>query len=271
MTKTILITGVSSGLGRAIAEATLAAGHRVIGTVRQEPARQTFEQLAPGRAFARLLDVTDTAAIAPLVRSLEAEHGPIDVLVNNAGYGHQGVVEELTLDELRRQLEVNLFAPAALIRAVLPAMRARRTGHIVNISSMGGTVAFAGLGAYNASKFALTGLGDALSQEVAPFGIRVTTVQPGVFRSDWGDRSLSRSDRRFAEYDPVFDPARRPPFRWGDPAALGRVVAETIALDDPPLHLPVGPTALRLMRDKLTGLLAEIDRWERLSEANGEG
>ena len=270
MTKTILITGVSSGLGRAIAEATLAAGHRVVGTVRQERARQAFEQLAPGRAVGRLLDVTDTAAIAPLVQSLEA-HGPLDVLVNNAGYGHQGVVEELTLDELRRQFEVNLFAPAALIRAVLPAMRERRAGHIVNISSMGGTVSFPGLGAYNASKFALTGLGDALAQEVAPFGIRVTTVQPGVFRSDWGERSLSRSERRVAAYDPVFDPARRPPFRWGDPAALGRAVADAIVLDEPPLHLPVGPTALRLMRETLTGLLAEIDRWEPLSEAGGEG
>ncbi len=264
MTKTILITGVSSGLGRAIAEATLAAGHRVVGTVRQERARQAFEQLAPGRAVGRLLDVTDTAAIAPLVQSLEA-HGPLDVLVNNAGYGHQGVVEELTLDELRRQFEVNLFAPAALIRAVLPAMRERRAGHIVNISSMGGTVSFPGLGAYNASKFALTGLGDALAQEVAPFGIRVTTVQPGVFRSDWGERSLSRSERRVAAYDPVFDPARRPPFRWGDPAALGRAVADAIVLDEPPLHLPVGPTALRLMRETLTGLLAEIDRWERVA------
>lgn len=271
MTKTILITGVSSGLGRAIAEATLAQGHRVVGTVRQEQARQAFEQLAPGRAVGRLLDVTDTAAIQPLVQSLEAEHGPLDVLVNNAGYGHQGVVEEIALDDLRRQFEVNLFAPAALIQAVLPAMRARRRGHIVNISSMGGTVTFPGLGAYHASKFALNGLGDALAQEVAPLGIRVTTVAPGVFRSDWGDRSLSRSERTLADYDWVFHAAKRQQFRWGDPAALGRVVAEAIAADDPPRHLLVGPTALRLVREQLAGLLAEIDRWERLSEADGEG
>ncbi len=127
--KTVLITGVSSGLGRAVADAALARGHRVVGTLRDEATRQAFEQLAPGRAFGRLLDVTDTAAIAPLVGAVEAEHGSVDVLVNNAGYGHRGVLEEVTLADLRRQFEVNVFAPVALIQAVLPGMRARGAGH----------------------------------------------------------------------------------------------------------------------------------------------
>ena len=269
--KTILITGVSSGLGRAVAQAALARGHRVVGTLRDEAARQGFERLEPGRAFGRLLDVTKTAAIGPLVAKVEAEHGPIDVLVNNAGYGHRGVLEEVALDDLRRQFDVNVFAPVALIQAVLPGMRARGRGHIVNMTSMGATVAFPGLGAYHGSKFALQGLGDALAEEVAPFGIRVTSVQPGVYRSDWGGRSLATSERRVAGYDWVFDPARTAGLVWGDPTALGRVVAEAIDLDHPPLHLLVGPTALRMVRDKLASLSAEIDHWEELSTAYGEG
>ncbi len=271
MTKTIVITGVSSGLGRAMAEALLARGHLVVGTVRTADARRAFEALAPKRAIGRLLDVTDTDAIRPLVRSVEEAQGAIDVLINNAGYGHRGVVEETALADLRRQFEVNVFAPVALIKAVLPGMRSRGAGHIVNISSMGGVVSFPGLGAYNASKFALTGLGDALAQEVEPFGIRVTTVQPGVFRSDWGDRSLSQATRTVPDYDWVFDPARTAHLRWGDPAALGRVVATLIASSDPPRQILVGPTAIRLVREKLSGLLADIEAWETLSQADGEG
>lgn len=269
--KTILITGVSSGLGRAIAETALDRGHRVIGTLRDEAARRTFDTLAPGRAVGRLLDVTDTAAIGPLIDAIQTQYGSIDVLVNNAGYGHRGVLEEVALDDLRRQFEVNVLAPVALIQAVLPQMRERGRGHIVNMTSMGATVTFPGLGAYHGSKFALQGLGDALAQEVAPFGIRVTAVQPGVYRSDWGGRSLSTSERRVVGYDWVFDPARTADLVWGDPAALGRAVADLIEADDPPLHLLVGPTALRMVRATLAAQSAEIDSWEALSMAGGEG
>lgn len=271
MSKTILITGVSSGLGRAMAEAALARGHLVIGTLREETARQAFEASAPGRSVGRLLDVTDTGAILPLVKLLEAEHGPVDVLINNAGYGHEGVLEEIALEDLRRQFEVNVFAPVALIQAVLPGMRSRRRGHILNISSMGGVVTYPGLGAYHGSKFALLGLGDTLAKEMAPLGIHVTTLQPGFFRSDWGNRSLLRSERKVADYDWVFDTAQRLDFLWGDPAALAEVVMEVVAADIPPSRLLVGPTAIRLVREKLSALSAEIDQWEKLSEANGEG
>lgn len=271
MSKTILITGVSSGLGRAMAEAALARGHLVVGTLRDETARRTFEGSAPGRSIGRLLDVTDTGAIAPLVKSLEAEHGPIDVLINNAGYGHEGALEEIALEDLRRQFEVNVFAPVALIQAVLPGMRSRRRGHILNISSMGGVVTYPGLGAYHGSKFALLGIGDMLAKEVAPLGVHVTTVQPGFFRSDWGGRSLSRSERKVADYDWIFDTTQRVDFRWGDPAALAEVVMEVVATDVPPLRLLVGPTAIRLVREKLSALSGEIEQWAQLSEANGEG
>lgn len=270
MSKTILITGVSSGLGRAIAEGALAAGHTVVGTLRDERQRQAFEQKMPGRSIGRILDVTDTGAIAPLVTALD-EQFALDVLINNAGYGLRGVVEELAIEDLRRQFEVNVFAPAALIQAVLPGMRSRRRGHIVNMSSMGGVVAFPGLGAYNSSKFALLGLGDALAQELAPLGIHVTTVQPGVFRSDWSDRSLVQAEHTIADYDWIFDPNRTADFNWGDPAALASVVVEAIAAEKPPLHLLVGPTAVRLVRAKLAALAEEIDRWEPLSQAGGQG
>ncbi|XBS68253.1 oxidoreductase [Acerihabitans sp. KWT182] len=271
MSKNIFITGVSSGLGRAMAEAALARGHRVIGTLRQGDQLAAFERNAPGRAIGRLLDVTDISKIETLVTSIEAEYGAIDVLINNAGYGLRGVVEELALDALRQQFEVNVFAPVALIQAVLPGMRKRRQGHIINISSMGGVVAFPGLGAYNSSKFAILGIGDALAKEVAPLGIHVTTVEPGVFRSDWGGRSLAQSDHVIPDYHWVFDAKRAPAFNWGDPAALAAVVMDVIDADVPPLHLLVGPTAVRLVREKLAALSAEIDRWEPLSQANGEG
>ncbi|HEY0182768.1 MAG TPA: oxidoreductase [Rhodopila sp.] len=267
--QTILITGVSSGLGRAIAIEALARGHRVIGTVRRADQAKAFGLVAPGRSFGRILDVTDHASIAPLVRAIEADFGTPDVLVNNAGYGLRGVVEELDLDALRHQLEVNLTAPVALIQAVLPGMRARRSGHILNMASMGSVTAFPTLGAYHASKFALLGMGDALAQEVARFGIHVTAILPGVYRSDWNGRSQAHADHEIADYDALL--AQRPDLPWGDPAALGRVVLEAIAYADPPRHLLVGPTALATVRKRLSEWSAEIDRWEALSYAEGQG
>ncbi len=271
MSKTMLITGVSTGLGRAIAAEALARGHRVVGTVRTEESRAAFEALRPGHAFGRILDVTRTAEIAPLVASIEATAGPIDVLINNAGYGHRGVVEEITPDELRRQLEVNVIGAVAVIQAVLPPMRARRRGHILNMSSMGATVTFPGLAAYHASKFALQGIGDTLAAEVAPLGIHVTSLQPGLFRSDWSGRSLAQSRHMIADYDAVLDPPDRAELQWGDPATLARVVLEATEAASPPLHLPIGPTAVRSVRGKLAALLAEVDALETWSMSTGEG
>lgn len=267
--KTILITGVSSGLGRSMAYEALTRGHRVVGTLRQRDQLAKFEAIAPERSIGRLLDVTDEAAIVPLVRSIEDEIGPIDVLVNNAGYGLQGVVEELALDDLRRQFEVNLFGPIALIQAVLPAMRSRRAGHIVNMSSMGGVIAFPALGAYHGTKFALLGMNDALAQEVAPLGIAVTAILPGVYGTDWNGRSQARAEHRIADYDALL--AQKYDLNWGDSAALGRVVLDAIEMDDPPRHLLVGPTAIERVRERLADWASEIDHWETLSQADGEG
>ena len=158
------------------------------------------------------------------------------------------------------QFSNSSYAPVALIKALLPRMRERGRGHVINMTSMGATVTFLGLSAYHGSKFALQGISDALAQEVAPFGIRVTAVQPGVYRSDWGGRSQIRSERHTADYDWVNDPARTADLAWGDPAALGCAVAALIEVDDPPRHLLVGPAALRMVRATLAAQTAEVDR-----------
>ena len=268
--KTFLITGASSGLGRALAEAALADGHRVIGTVRNEAARADLDALQPGRSFGRLLDVTETAAAAPLLAEIEHAIGPIDVLVNNAGYGHEGTVEESPIQDLRRQLEVNVIGAVAMMQAVLPSMRQRRTGHIVNITSMGGIVTFPGLGFYHGSKFALEGISEALGKEVRHFGIAVSAVEPGAFRTDWAGRSMVRAERSIADYDAVFAPIRErrqenSGKQPGDPAKAARAILTLVATGTPPAHLLLGQDALALVREKLIALKSEIDTWERLS------
>lgn len=267
-----LITGVSSGFGRALAEHALQAGHRVVGTVRNETARQDFEALAPGRAFARLLEVTDADAITALVTHIEADIGAIDVLVNNAGYGHEGVLEESTLAELRQQFEVNVFGPAALIKAVLPHMRARRRGHILNITSMGGFITLPGIAWYCGSKFALEGISEVLATEVAGFGIHVTAVAPGSFRTDWAGRSMVRSPRAIEDYDALFDPIRsareaKSGQQLGDPAKAAQAMLQLIDSPTPPAHLLLGSDAVQLVRGKLQDLGASIDQWEALSHS----
>src|ERR1700744_5898131 len=207
MAKTFLITGVSSGFGRALAEAALADGHLVAGTVRNDADRQKFEALGKN-AHPVILDVTDTAAISPTVAGIEKGIGAIDVLVNNAGYGHEGILEESSIDELRRQFEVNVFGALAMIQAVLPFMRARRAGQILNITSMGGIMTLPGLSYYHGSKFALEGISESLGKEVKDLGIRVTAVEPGGFRTDWAGRSMGRPEGARADYDSVMEPLR---------------------------------------------------------------
>lgn len=268
----LLITGASSGFGRALAQQALLAGHRVVGTVRNETARHAFETLAPGRALGRLLDVTDTAAINALVTDIETNVGSIDVLVNNAGYGHEGILEESTLAELRHQFEVNVFGPAALIKAVLPHMRTRRRGHILNITSMGGFITLPGIAWYCGSKFALEGISEVLGKEVAPFGIHVTAVAPGSFRTDWAGRSMARAPRSIEDYDALFDPIRsareaKSGHQLGDPVKAAHAMLQIIDSDAPPSHLLLGSDALQLVRAKLDTMAKSIDAWEQLSRS----
>jgi NAD(P)-dependent dehydrogenase (short-subunit alcohol dehydrogenase family) len=270
--KTLLITGVSSGFGRALAEEALAAGHRVIGTVRSEQARNAFEALAPGQSVGRVLDVTDFEAIDGVVAEIEATVGPIDVLVNNAGYGHEGVMEESPLDEMRRQFDVNVFGAVAMMKAAIPAMRKRRRGNILNITSMGGHITMPGITYYCGSKFALEGISEALGKEVRALGIFVTAVAPGSFRTDWAGRSMVRTPRSIPDYDPLFDPIRKAREeksgkQLGDPVKAARAMLSVIGSDNPPAHLLLGSDALGLVREKLSAIGGEIDAWETVSRS----
>ncbi|RDU99025.1 oxidoreductase [Trinickia dinghuensis] len=268
--KTLLITGVSSGFGRALAKEALAVGHKVVGTVRSTEAKRDFEALFANAAFARVLDVTDFDAIGGIVAEIEASVGPIDVLVNNAGYGHEGIMEESPLSEMRRQFDVNVFGTVAMMKAVLPFMRERRRGHILNITSMGGHITMPGIAYYCGSKFALEGISEALGKEVKPFGIAVTAVAPGSFRTDWAGRSMARTPRSIADYDRIFDPIRKAREeksgkQLGDPQKAACAMLAAIAADCPPTHLLLGSDALGLVRDKLSALAEEIRAWEAVT------
>jgi len=266
----MLITGVSSGFGRALAKEALAAGHTVVGTVRSEAARQAFEAMSAHAAIGRVLDVTDFDRIDGVVADIEANVGAVDVLVNNAGYGHEGIMEESPLAELRRQFDVNVFGAVAMMKAVVPFMRERRRGRILNITSMGGHITMPGIAYYCGSKFALEGISETVGKELAPFGIAVTAVAPGSFRTDWAGRSMTRTPRSIADYDAIFDPVRqareeksgRQP---GDPAKAARAMLAVIAADDPPAHLLLGSDALRLVRAKWSALGDEMRAWEAMT------
>lgn len=270
--KTLFITGVSSGFGRALAQVALNRGYRVVGTVRNTAAKAEFENLHAENAFAYELDVTHFAAIDAVIADVESQLGPIDVLVNNAGYGHEGVMEESPLDEMRRQFDVNVFGAVAMIKALLPFMRQRRQGHIINITSMGGFITMPGISYYCGSKFALEGISETLSKELAPFNIHVTAVAPGSFRTDWAGRSMVRSARCIADYDALFDPIRqareeKSGKQLGDPLKAASAMLDVIESSNPPAHLLLGSDALALVRQKMELFSAEIDRWEALTRS----
>ncbi|WDH20011.1 oxidoreductase [Pseudomonas chlororaphis] len=270
--KTLFITGVSSGFGNALAREALAAGHRVIGTVRNEAALQAFQALSVDRGHGVILDVTDFERIDSVVAAVEAAHGPVDVLVNNAGYGHEGIFEESPLEELRRQFDVNVFGAVAVTKAFLPYFRKRRAGHILNITSMGGTITMPGIAYYCGSKFALEGISDTLSKELRSFNIFVTAVAPGSFRTDWAGRSMQRTPRSIADYDASFGPVRKAREEKsgkqpGDPRKAAQAMLQVIASPAPPAHLLLGSDALSLVRSRLEQAANEIDQWEALSRS----
>ncbi len=269
---TLFITGVSSGLGRAFATEALAAGHTVVGTVRNRADADAFETLQAGRAHARLLDVTDDAAVVETVADIERTAGPIDVVIANAGYGVEGIFEETPLSELRAQFATNVFGVAATLQAVLPYLRSRRRGHLMAVTSMGGLMAVPGMSAYCASKFAVEGLLESIAQEVAGLGIHVTAIEPGSFRTDWAGRSMTRAQRSITDYDALFDPIRQARItasgnQLGNPRKAGQAVLAILDEAAPPRHLVLGSDALRLVRSARAAVDRDIDQWEKLSRS----
>ncbi|MFQ6142725.1 oxidoreductase [Streptomyces seoulensis] len=271
MNKVWLITGASSGFGRAITEAALAAGDVVVGAVRRTEDLDDLVAAHPDQVEALRLDVTDTAAAETAVRDVLARHGRIDVLVNNAGRTHVGAFEETTEQELRDLFDVHVFGPAALTRAVLPSMRARRSGAIVQMSSMGGQLSFAGFAAYSATKFALEGLSEALADEAAEYGVKVLVVEPGAFRTSLfgtGRAGVSADSGVYAKVAGTRAAvAGGDGGQPGDPAKAAALVLAALDAPDTPLRLPLGDDAVTAVLDHLDQVRAEVAAWEKRGRA----
>ncbi|WP_086561492.1 oxidoreductase [Streptomyces africanus] len=273
MNKVWLITGASSGFGRAIAEAALAAGDVVVGAARRPEALDDLVAAHPDRVEALRLDVADTGAAEAAVRDVVARHGRIDVLVNNAGRTHVGAFEETTEEELRALFEVHVFGPAALTRAVLPYMRERRSGAVVQMSSMGGQLSFAGFSAYSATKFALEGMSEGLADEVAEFGIRVLIVEPGAFRTGLFGTGRAGASADTGVYGKVSETrglvSGGDGTQPGDPAKAAALILAALDAGSTPLRLPLGDDGVSAVLGHLDQVRDEVLAWEKRSRATG--
>jgi NAD(P)-dependent dehydrogenase (short-subunit alcohol dehydrogenase family) len=265
-----LITGCSTGIGREIATVALEQGHQVSVTARDVSRVADFGQRFGSRALSLPLDVTDKQQCEAAVALTEQTFGRLDVLVNNAGYGYLAAIEEGEEPEVRAMFETNFFGALAMIKAALPGMRTRRSGYVVNISSMAGLVANPGTGYYSASKFALEGLTEALAREMSPFGIRVSLIEPGPFRTDWAGRSMKQVANPIAAYADTVGQRRaciasmhgRMP---GDPRRAAEAIVSLEKLPSPPLRLLLGKPVLDMMRGKLRELEQTLAEWESVT------
>ncbi|MGL5878053.1 MAG: oxidoreductase [Xenococcaceae cyanobacterium] len=268
--KVWLITGCSTGFGRSLAEAVLQSGNRVIATARHTEKLQDLIYRYPQQVCTLSLDVTKKDNIRSAISQAKDVYGRIDVLVNNAGYGSMGAIEEQSDEAIKRQFDTNLFGAINMMREVLPLMRSQRRGHILNISSVGGVVSMAGAGIYCSTKFALEAVSEALAQEVAPLGIKVTIVEPGAFRTDFGGRSLSTPEQTMPDYAEtsgkmiqwVQDIDGKQP---GDPAKAAQAMIKVVASENPPLRLALGEDAVNGIDQKLESMKAELDAWKDVS------
>jgi len=267
-----MITGSSSGLGRELAEKVLEHGYRAVVTARKPDAVGDLVARYSDRAIAVGLDVTQVGDIRSALKAAYERFGQIDVLVNNAGYGYIGAIEEGEDAEIRAQFDTNVHGVIALVQAVLPGMRHRAKGHIVNVSSIGGLTTFPNVGYYHASKYALEGLSQTLAKEMAPFGIGVTVVEPGAFRTDFRGRSMRQSRIRLPEFaetlgkqrDALLDSHGK---QQNDPAKGALAIIEALRAKQPPLHLLLGADALDLARKQLAAMAKDFDAWETLTRS----
>ena len=262
-----LITGCSTGFGRELARLVLERGDQVVMTARDPTKLEDIASLGPDRALSLRLDVNNPQEVADVVEQAEARFGRIDVLVNNAGYGYLAAIEEGEDPAVRAMFETNVFGLIGMTKAVLPGMRARHRGHIVNISSIGGIVGFGATGYYHATKFAVEGLSDSLASEVEPLGIKVIVVEPGPFRTDWAGRSIQQSEIRIADYEATAGERRRLTAarsgnQAGDPVRGAQAIITAVLSDHPPHHLLLGKMALDLAYKKLDTMRADFDNWK---------
>lgn len=266
--KVWFITGCSTGFGRELAKMVLDRGYRAVVTARDPAKVEDIASPHGDRALVLPLDVTDPVEVNAAVKSAEAHFGGIDVLVNNAGVGYFGAVEESDETEIRRMFEINFFGLSSMTRAALPGMRKRRTGHIVNISSIGGLRSFPSLAYYHATKYAVEGFSESLALEVAPLGIKVTIVEPSGFRTDWAGRSAAEATNRIADYAPTagknLDSIRGYSGKQpGDPVRAAAAIIAAVESPEPPLRLLLGRAALNGARGKLDSLKKDFDAWEK--------
>jgi NAD(P)-dependent dehydrogenase (short-subunit alcohol dehydrogenase family) len=269
--KVWFITGVSSGLGKQLAKEVLAQGQIVVGTFRKQEQVEAFNNENPGNSFGVLIDVANTQMIIEGVKSIYEQHGKIDVVVNNAGYGVMGSIEEITDEEVRRQFEVNVFGVLTTIRQILPHMRKQRSGHIINVTSIAGRVGSQGLGIYNGSKFALEGIGEALAAELKPLNIKVTNVEPGPFRTEWAGSSAEYDNTKIEDYESTVGEritglqalsGNQP----GDPAKAADAIYKLAQLEEAPVHLPLGKIAYEVFGKVNNGLIEELAKFEHLGK-----
>ncbi len=268
-TQTWFITGASSGFGLAFARHALARGYNVVATARTVAKLADLEALAPERVLVQALDVTRDGEAEAAVAAAVARFGRIDVLINNAGYGIVGALEETPVAELRAQMETNFFGAVRVTRAALPQMREQRSGAIVNITSLGGQLSFGGYSAYSASKFALEGMSEALAQEVAPFGIKVLIVEPGAFRTEFAAAALKHMPI-MEEYRTIVAGTRdfshaMHGTQEGDPAKAAAAIETALAAEKTPLRLVLGADALGLVREHAQQMLADLETWQAVT------
>ncbi len=266
------ITGISSGLGKALAQAVIKNGDFVIGTLRKDSQLTAFNEMHKGKAKAILLDVTNENAIETSILEIIEEYGKIDVLVNNAGVGFVGAVEETSLEEVRAVFEPNFFGALKITQSVLRHMRKEKNGHIVQISSHGGVKAFAGFGIYNASKFALEGFSEAMAQEVAPFGIKVTMVEPGPFRTNFAGNALGQAENIIEDYNETAGAFRTKlkgvdGKQEGDPVKASKAIIDLVNSENPSLRLPLGKVALMTIGMKLDSVKEDLEKNRTIAES----
>lgn len=264
MAKVWFITGSSRGLGRSLADAVLANGDQVAATARNTKQLDDLIGKYPGQIRAIELDVTNYLQINEAVKEAISHFGRIDVLVNNAGFGIIGAAEAYSDEQVRNQLETNLYAPIALSRAVLPYMRKQRSGHILQISSAGGRSGNPGLAMYSAAKFGLGGFSEALAKEVAPLGIRVTSIEPGGFRTDWGAASMTYAES-VEGYETTVDWMteffQKNYVAMGDPEKAAKVMIDVVGNEEPPVHLVLGSEAVGIVKQTDASRQAEFEKW----------